>query len=285
MQAIVQQVVQHSLPSLFGQHELASVCLLRADVLLSEVISVERVELALQLFVDVGVLAVGVADEDRFAEVRLQRVDLLDLVADLAVAQTAEEAFLEVCHDLLAGGALLCLTLEIPQIVRWSDEASHHNVSVRLGRLDGDLKRRLFLLQIRDDLLHDHEDIDWQIRMRLFLIPMRVEGRELLADVLIESKKQLVALQRNWFGDGDVLEGFRGEEEQVEQKFGDGQLAPLEVLRIEDRIEGDLVDECLEEQRKDCLYVLQFELDQLCPVLIEEGVYASEVLKKGDDSV
>lgn len=67
MQAIIQQVIQHCLPSLFGQHEFASIGLLGTDVLLSEVISVERVEFALQLFVDVCVFAVGISDENGFA--------------------------------------------------------------------------------------------------------------------------------------------------------------------------------------------------------------------------
>ena len=233
---------------------------------------------------DVGVLAVGAADEDGLAEVGLQGVHFLHLVADLAVAQPTQQALLVVGHGLLAGSALFRLALEVAQVAGWFDEAGHYDVAVRLRRLYGDLQRALPLLQVGDDLLHNHQHIDWQIRMRVFLVLVRVEGRELIADVLIEREEERVALQRDWPGDGDVAQGLGGEEEQVEQKLGDGQLAPLEVLRIEDGIEGDLIDQCLEQQRKHCLHVLQLELDQFGPVLVEESVDSSQVLEEGDDA-
>lgn len=62
-------------------------------------------------------------------------------------------------------------------------------------------------------------------------------------------------------------------------------MTPLEVLRIEDRIKCDLVDECFKQQRKHCFYIFQFELDEFCPVLIEESVNPSKVLEEGDNSV
>jgi hypothetical protein len=61
-------------------------------VLFPKIVDVEGAELAQEFLVHVDVFAVGVSQEDRFAEVGLQGVHLLDICAFGAASPPAQQA-------------------------------------------------------------------------------------------------------------------------------------------------------------------------------------------------
>jgi len=62
-------------------------------------------------------------------------------------------------------------------------------------------------------------------------------------------------------------------------------MTALEISKINKRVESDLVCKCLEKQRKNTLHVIQIELQQFFPIMIEESIYTSQIFEKSKHSL
>jgi hypothetical protein len=281
--AVTEEVLQHSFPLLAGEQVLSGCGPFRLGVLLAQVVDVEGVELAEEFLVDVGVLAVGVAEEDGLAEMGLQGVHLLHLAALGAAGPVAQQAHLVVLDHLLAGKALLRTSLQLLQVMRRALEHPHYFVPVLLGRFGSYLHLHVVMTDHVDDLLHHHDHVSRQFA-GISPVALISEGRgKLLEDIVVNLHEERISFDF-LLPDNDTTNEPAGSVIQhIVEQPGDWQLTALEVLQIEDRVEGDLIDKGLEQHREDVSHSIQTKLIQFFPLIVEESVESSQILEEDQD--